>query len=97
MARRLVVALNQAQRAELLRLRSVHPKPYMRERAATILQLAEGKTLGEIAEQGLLKSHRPETVSDWAKGYLAEGVEGLAVRKGRGRKLGKRMLRMRSG
>jgi hypothetical protein len=85
-----------AQRAELLRLRSAHPKLYVRERAAAILQLAEGKTLGVVAEQGLLKPHQLETVSTWAKRYLAEGAAGLEMRSGRGRKRGKRLLPFRS-
>lgn len=67
-----------------------------RAKSEPALTLAEGKTLGEVAEHGLLKPRQLETVSSWAKRYVAEGVSGLAVRPGTGRKPGNWLLRMRS-
>jgi hypothetical protein len=86
MARRLVVTLTQEQRAELLQLRNAHPKAYVRERAAAILQIATGKTVGHVAQRGLVRKRQDETVSSWVKSYLANGAGGLTVRAGRGRK-----------
>lgn len=67
-------------------LRSKHAKAYVRERAAAILQVATGKTVGDVARRGLRKKRQDETVSSWVKRYLAEGAEGLEIRAGRGRK-----------
>ena len=36
------LVLSARQRAELARLRDRHPKPYLRERAAALLKLADG-------------------------------------------------------
>jgi hypothetical protein len=86
MARRLVVTLTQVQREELLQLRSTHPKAYVRERAAAILQIATGKTVSAVAQRGLVKKRQDETVSSRVKNYLSNGVGVLTVRAGRGRK-----------
>src|SRR5690242_3096552 len=85
MARRVTVHLTQAQRAELLALRSEHPKAYVRERVAAILQIADGKTVGDVAHKGLLTQRQDETVSAWVKRYVTEGTAGLVIRAGRGR------------
>src|SRR3712207_4287841 len=86
MARRVTVCLTPTQRKELLDLRRQHPKPYVRERAAAILQVANGKTIGEVAKTGLLKQRQDETVSSWVQRYLLEGITGIEIRTGRGRK-----------
>ena len=80
------LVLSAGQRDELLRLRDYHPKPYLRERAAALLKLADGWSLALVAAQGLLRPRDPETVSAWLARYHAEGAAGLAIRKGRGRK-----------
>lgn len=86
MVPRFRVELSSEQIAELSTVRSRHPKPYVRERAAAILKLHAGEHIEDIARHGLLKRHETETISGWAKRYLAEGVAGLLVRKGQGRK-----------
>jgi transposase len=58
----------------------------LRERAASILKVAAGQTITEVAEQGLLKRRKHETLRDWLKRYLDEGLEGLRIKAGRGRK-----------
>lgn len=78
--------LSAAQQAELVKARNRHPKPYVRERAAAILKVAAGQSMRQVALQGLTKPHEPETVSGWIKRYLQEGVSGLLVRPGAGRK-----------
>jgi len=80
------VNLTAEQRNELLRARDHHEKPYVRERAAAVLKVADGQSVRQVALHGLLKRHEPETVSEWIKRYLSEGVGGLLIRPGRGRK-----------
>jgi hypothetical protein len=86
MVPRFRIELSPAQVAELSFIRGRHPKPYVRERAAAILKLHAGEHIEDIATTGLLKRHEPETVSGWAKRYLAEGARGLLVKPGQGRK-----------
>ena len=86
MPKRIRVSLSEAQRQELEKVRDGHPKAFLRERAAAVLKVAQGKTMTEVAEQGLLKRHEPETVHRWVKRYLQAGVAGWQVKKGRGRK-----------
>jgi transposase len=80
------VNLTTKQRNELSWAREHHEKPYVRERAAGILKVADGQSVRQVALHGLLKSHEPETVSEWIKRYLSEGLEGLLIKPGRGRK-----------
>jgi hypothetical protein len=82
----LSVPLSPEQAAELTRLRDHHPKPYVREKAAAVLKVAGGRSAWWVAHEGLLRPHRPETVSTWVARYLRHGAEGLVVRPGRGRK-----------
>jgi transposase len=78
--------LSQAQEAELEKVRSSHPKAYMRERASAVLKVANGQSVRQVAEHGLLKRHEPETVSQWIKRYQNEGLAGWTIKAGRGRK-----------
>lgn len=69
--------LTPASRAELERLRSRAPQPYLRERAAALLLIAAGHSVRQVARTGLYQVRRPETVSAWLDRYLAEGPVGL--------------------
>lgn len=80
------ISLTDEQQAELETARRLHPKPYVRERAAAILKVAAGWSLRQTAYVGLLKRHAPETIKEWCERYLAEGMSGLNIRSGRGRK-----------
>ena len=82
----LIIELTDAQRAELEDVRNHHPKPYMRERVAAILKIAGGASGREVARHRLLRPHWPDTIYEWVKRYQAEGIEGLKIRPGRGRK-----------
>lgn len=82
----LIIELTEAQRAELEDVRDHHPKPYMRERAAAILKIADGLSGREVARHRLLRPHWPDTIYEWVKRYRAEGIKGLEIRPGRGRK-----------
>lgn len=66
--------------------RDHHPKAYVRVKAAAILKVWQGASIRWVAAHGLLKPVRWEAVKDWITRYLAEGIEGLLVQKGRGRK-----------
>lgn len=86
MAQALQVLLNDEQEKELKRARDTHGKFYVRVRAAAILKVCDGYSVRHVAQFGLLKPVRQETVSDWIERYLTEGLDGLLVRVGRGRK-----------
>jgi len=84
--RRIKVPLTEEQRKALIWLRDHAQKPYLRERCSAILQVAEGKTIKEVAQQGLLRPRSPDTVADWVHRYLERGIRGLYIKPGRGRK-----------
>lgn len=63
-----------------------HPKPYMREKASALLQIACGKSATEVGKSGLLKKRDQQTVCSWVHIYQTEGLKGLLVKKGRGSK-----------
>jgi hypothetical protein len=80
------LVLTEAQRQELERLRATGSKPYLRERAAALLKIADGMLAAHVATSGLLRPRQPDTVYRWVDRYQAEGVAGLQDRMGRGRK-----------
>lgn len=86
MPKRRYIHLSDAQRQELLQLVRTSPKPYLRERAAVLLRIADGASAHAVAQQGALLPREPDTVYRWLNRYEAEGVNGLEVRPGRGRK-----------
>jgi hypothetical protein len=86
MPKRLIPTLSDDQRHALCELRDRSPKPYLRERASAILKLASGQTASAVAAAGLLREHYYETVCDWFHRFQSEGVEGLLIKSGRGRK-----------
>ncbi len=82
----LKIELNESQRQELEDIRNHHRLPYLRERAAAILKIADGHSGLQTARNLLNQAHWQDTVYEWVKRYQAEGVEGLKIRSGRGRK-----------
>jgi hypothetical protein len=80
------VVLSPAQVQELEQVRDHHPKAYVRVKAAGILKVWAGASRRHVAQHGLLKPVRRETVQRWIVGYQHEGVVGLLVKSGRGRK-----------
>ena len=78
--------LSAAQQAELEGVRDRHERGYMREKAAALLKIAAGQVASQVAQHGLLKAHDPDIVYRWIERYEREGVDGLQVRAGRGRK-----------
>ncbi len=61
-------------------------KPYLRERASAILQVAEGRSGRWVALNGLLRQRKPDTIYGWLDRYEANGITGLTIDEGRGRK-----------
>lgn len=80
------VELSSAQVQELEQVRDHHPKAYVRVKAAGILKVWAGASRRQVASRGLLKPVRRETVQRWIVRYQHEGVAGLLVQSGRGRK-----------
>ena len=79
-------AVTASQRRELLTARDHDPRPYVRERAAGLLKVADGASLRQVAHTGLLRRRRSETVRAWIARYQTAGLAGLRVQAGRGRK-----------
>lgn len=82
----LEIKLTTAEREELEGVRDTHEKAYMRERAAAILKIADGMSGLQVGQAGLLKPRDPDTIYRWVHRYQAEGIVGLEIRSGRGRK-----------
>jgi transposase len=80
------VRLTADQRAALEGVLRHDPKPYRRERAAAILQVADGKAAFAVARSGLLVRRAPDTVYGWLDRFEELGVAGLTIAAGRGRK-----------
>lgn len=80
------IELTQVERKELEQMRDEHSKAYLRERAAAILKIADGHSGRETARKLLLKPHWPDTIYEWVERYRVEGIKGLEIRPGRGRK-----------
>jgi Winged helix-turn helix len=74
---RRALTLTEVQRQELLQLRDHDARPYVRERGAALLKIAEGQSPHRVAKSGLLKPRDPDTVYAWLDRYEARGAAGL--------------------
>jgi Winged helix-turn helix len=86
MAIRRNLSLNPDQRVKLVRLRDTGEKPHMRERAAALIKISDGQSAYEVARSGLLKPRDVDSIYAWLDRYEEEGIDGLNIRPGRGRK-----------
>jgi hypothetical protein len=84
-ARRTLV-LTDDQRRALVRLRDHDARPFVRERAAALLKIADGQSPHQVARNGLLRPRDPDTVYSWLDLYETEGVAGLDLRRHGGRR-----------
>lgn len=82
---RLQLQLDDDVRKTLVEMRAHHPRPYMRERAAALLKIADGQSGRKVADHGLYEKRAARTVYEWASRFKAEGLAGLRIRPGRGR------------
>jgi transposase len=80
------IKLTAAEREELEKMRDTHPKAYLRERAAAILKIADGMSGLQVSQTGLLRPRDPDTIYRWVERYREQGLAGLVIRAGRGRK-----------
>jgi transposase len=78
--------LSPEQRQELETTRDRSPLPYLRERAAAMLTIADGMPPLEVAKYGLVRPRDSDTIYRWLGRYRKQGLAGLRIRKGRGRK-----------
>jgi hypothetical protein len=79
------IELTGSEKAALIEIRDYAEKPYLRERASAILQVADGRSGRWVALNGLLRRRVPDTIYAWLDRYESEGLAGLTIRKGRGR------------
>ena len=80
------ITLTPDERRALEVLRDKSPKPYLRERAAAILKVADGTPAAVVARERLLRQRAPDTVYAWLDRFSARGLDGLRILPGRGRK-----------
>ncbi len=80
------LTLTEEQRTALVQLRDRGPKAYLRERAAALVKIADGMSAAAVARSGLLRRRAPDTIYAWLTRFQAEGLAGLTIRPGRGRK-----------
>lgn len=83
---RRTLTLTEAERRALERKARSDPEPSMRRRCQAILLVADGHAPYWVARRGLTPPATPETVYVWLNRYEREGIGGLAIRPGRGRK-----------
>jgi len=86
MPKLITICLMPEQEEQLKQIRDTHKDAYMRERAAAIIKVAQGISPRQVALNGLLKTRKPDTVRDWVRRFQSEGIAGLPVRPGQGRK-----------
>ena len=77
MPKRRTLTLSDSQRAELEQIWRRDPRPYMRERAAALLQIADGRSGHWVAKNGLLRRRKADTVYDWLDAYEQGGAAAL--------------------
>jgi hypothetical protein len=79
MSQRRTLSLTPRQRDDLLSYRDHDPRPYVRERCAALLKIADGHAPHAVARAGLLRLRDPDTVYAWLNHYQREGLPGLWV------------------
>jgi len=85
MPKRRYLKLTPTAKKELEQVRDHHQKPYMREKASALLQIAAGASAHQVAQSGLLKPRDPDSLYHWLNRYEQAGIQGLYVQAGRGR------------
>jgi len=65
------------ERKRLIWHRDHDPKPYVRERCARVIKVADGQSPHWVALYGLLKPRDPDSVYAWRDADAADGFEGL--------------------
>ena len=81
MSQRRTLALTAAQRHQLLHHRDHDPRPYVRERCAALLKVADGQAPHAVARAGLLRPRDPDTLYAWLDHYQARGLAGVLAHR----------------
>ena len=89
MARRRRLEITDVQRQELADYRDHDPRPYVRERCAALLKIADGQSPHAVARQGLLKPRDPDAVYAWLARYEHEGLPSVLAYQHGGRRRGR--------
>ncbi len=74
---RRTLELTMPQRQELLYHRDHDTRPYVRERCAALLKIADGHSTHGVARHGLLRPRDPDTVYGWLNMYERLGIRGV--------------------
>ena len=74
---RRTLALTAAQRQDLIQYRDHDPRPYVRERCAALLKIADGLAPHAVARHGLLTPRDPDTVYEWLNWYERFGLHSV--------------------
>ncbi len=77
MCQRRTLSLSDEERTSLLFHRDHDAKPYVRERCAALLKIADGQAPFTVAQSGLLRTRDPDTVYSWLDLFQQEGLPGL--------------------
>ena len=85
MPKRYKIMLSEQEKQKLEGWLKNPPSPYLRERARAILKVSQGETIEAAAQKLRVRVHR-NAVSEWVQRFLAERLEGLKIKVGRGRK-----------
>jgi len=88
MAQRRTITLSTEQRQELMQHRDHDHQPYVRERCAALLKIADGKAPYWVARHGLLKERDPDTLYSWLDLYEADGLAGVVAHEHGGSRRG---------
>jgi len=86
MYQRRTLALSDHERAELLYHRDHDPQPYVRERCAALVKIADGQAPHAVANAGLLRPRDPDTVYAWLDYYQQEGLPGVRAHQHGGKR-----------
>jgi hypothetical protein len=86
MPKRRYLTLSDERRTELEQILHRDSRPYMRERASALLQIADGRSAHWVALNGLLRRRKPDTVYGWLNAYEKGGTPGLVQRPRRKRR-----------
>jgi len=85
MPQRYKIELSDPERQKLESWLKNPPSPYLRERVRAILKVSQGETIEATAQKLRVRLHR-NAVWEWVKRCLADRLEGLKIKVGRGRK-----------
>lgn len=82
----LSLTLTEKEEQQLRSYRDRPPLPDVRARAAALLSVAAGHSASTVAASKLWRVRDHETVATWVRRYQRDGLAGLLIQAGRGRK-----------